>query len=71
MKIYGGERRRYGIMKISRNAFEKRLPDYIIQKLKKTSRLCNPESNHAYEKRLPDYIIRKLITNLKNDFQIM
>jgi len=44
----------------SRNAFEKRLPDYIIRKLKKTSGLCNPESNHAYEKRLPDYIIQKL-----------
>jgi len=39
--------------------------DYVIQKLKKTFGLHNPESNHASEKRLPDYIIQKLITNLK------
>jgi len=45
--------------------------DYIIWKLKKTSGLCNPKSNHASEKRFLDYIIQKLITNLKNDFRIM
>jgi len=28
------------------HAFEKRLSDYVIQKLKKTSRLHNPETNH-------------------------
>jgi len=49
----------------SGHAFEKRLPDYIIQKLKKTSRLYNPEINHAYKKRLMDDVIRKLITYFK------
>jgi len=39
----------------SRNAFEKRLLDYIIRKLKKTFRLCNSKSNHVYEKSLSDY----------------
>ena len=36
------------------NTFEKKLSDYIIRKLKKTSRLCNlesnPESNYSSEK---------------------
>jgi len=47
---------------------KKRLSNYIIQKLKKTSRLHNPKTNHAYEKRFLDYVIQKLITNLKKTY---
>jgi len=44
--------------------------DYIIRKLKKTSKLHNPKTNHGSEKRLSNYVIWKLITSLKKDFQI-
>jgi len=54
----------------SETHLKKRLLDYIIRKLNKTSGFCNPESNHVSEKRLSDYIIQKVITNLKNDFWI-
>jgi len=36
---------------------KKRLPDYVIRKLEKTSGLHNSETNHASEKRLSDYVI--------------
>jgi len=50
------------------HAFEKKLLDFVIQKLKKTFELHNLETNSVSEKKFSNYVIRKLITNLKKTY---